>query len=501
MKMKAYLMFRDRDFDIDTPPAFGRELLNKDLELGILFNTMAQNDQVIMQAVQSSLFTGLATKSEIEYRQAILKDCIKNPDAVRKLYALTGETLEKQRKGWWWFSKNQYLSSLFPNAVNSLTMLSDMLRQTRDIADREITSFKSEGFVTLFSMLQRELDDAYLDEIKTHLNELKFRDGTLISARLGNYNQGIDYVLRKREKKGFWRRWRFAPSFTIAPRDDSGAADLGKRRDRAINEAANVLAQSAEHVVSFFNMLRNELAFYIGCLNLYDELQRIDTPVCFPVPVSENRRERTIIGLYDISLALNKNTPIVGSDLKMKDKSLYIITGANQGGKSTFLRSIGQSQLMMQCGMFVAAESFSSHITNGVFSHFKKEEDASLKSGKLDEELARMSNIADHLKAGSLMLFNESFSSTNEREGSEIGRQITNALLDSDIEVFSVSHLFDFSHSYYTRNLSYVAFLQAERRSDGYRTFRIIEGAPTQTGFGDDLYRKIFVEEESKDEK
>ena len=68
-----------------------------------------------------------------------------------------------------------------------------------------------------------------------------------------------------------------------------------------------------------------------------------------------------------------------------------MITGANQGGKSTFLRSVGVAQLMMQTGMFVAAQAFSADVRDHVFTHFKREEDAAMESGKLDEELARMS--------------------------------------------------------------------------------------------------------------
>ena len=81
-------------------------------------------------------------------------------------------------------------------------------------------------------------------------------------------------------------------------------------------------------------------------------------------------------------------------------KSLVMITGANQGGKSTFLRSIGLAQLMTQSGMFVGAESLQMNMCDAVFTHYKREEDRAMESGKLDEELARMSEIADHITPG-----------------------------------------------------------------------------------------------------
>ena len=88
---------------------------------------------------------------------------------------------------------------------------------------------------------------------------------------------------------------------------------------------------------------------------------------------------------------------VVGNDVTADHKDLVIITGANQGGKSTFLRSVGLAQLMMQCGLFVAAEAFCSTVCDGLFTHYKREEDAAMQSGKFDEELGRMSDIVDHL--------------------------------------------------------------------------------------------------------
>ncbi len=268
--------------------------------------------------------------------------------------------------------------------------------------------------------------------------------------------------------------------------------DLSKRRDRATNLVANALAQSAEHVLSFFILLRAELAFYVGCLNLYEQLDGKGEPVAFPAPSDFHDRRHSFQGLYDVSLALIAEERVTGNSLNLDGRDLIIVTGANQGGKSTFLRSAGQAQLMMQCGMFVAAEAFSANLCDGVFTHYKKEEDADMKSGKLDEELARMSDIVDCLRPDSLVLFNESFAATNEREGAEIGRQIVRALLAGKIKVFFVSHLYDFSHSFYEQKTENTAFLRAERQADGGRTFRITEGEPLKTSYGEDIYLKIF---------
>jgi DNA mismatch repair ATPase MutS len=115
-----------------------------------------------------------------------------------------------------------------------------------------------------------------------------------------------------------------------------------------------------------------------------------------------------------------------------------------------------------------------------------------MKSGKLDEELSRMSDIIDNIMSNSLVLFNESFAATNEREGSEIARQIVSALLEKRIEVFFVTHLYEFAHGFYDKGMENAIFLRAERQADGARTFKLIEGEPLQTSYGEDLYISIF---------
>ena len=197
-------------------------------------------------------------------------------------------------------------------------------------------------------------------------------------------------------------------------------------------------------------------------------------------------------GLYDICLSLSVSERVVPSDIAGEGKRLVMITGANRGGKSTFLRAVGQAQLMMQCGLFVSAAEFRANVCSGLFTHYKREEDTAMKSGKLDEELGRMRAVVRNVKAGGVVLFNESFASTNEREGSEIGRGIVHALIEKNIKVFFVTHLFDLAWGFWHERLPDALFLRAERLPDGGRTFRLMEGKPLSTSFGEDLFRRIF---------
>jgi DNA mismatch repair ATPase MutS len=154
---------------------------------------------------------------------------------------------------------------------------------------------------------------------------------------------------------------------------------------------------------------------------------------------------------------------------------------------------------MMQSGMFVTAKDFRASVSTGVFTHYKREEDTTMTSGKLDEELGRMIDIVDHLRPGGTVLFNESFAATNEREGSEIGRQIVHALQESGVRVILVTHLFDLANGLHDEHSDTAIFLRADRQGGGHSTFRITEGAPLPTSYGIDLYDAVGLDDDRLD--
>lgn len=497
MIMKAFLMYKDHNFELKRRLSAHEQTLIQDLELNTLFDAMARNDEFILDVSSKAVLYGINDVDTILYRQDILKDCLKNSSIVREIYNIAVETIASEKKHFLGlFSK--YPSYILNRSIEVLEIFVDSLKKLRAITDEHAGKFVSEGFTAFFMMLEKELSDEYIKNVREHLADLKLPYGTLISAELGKGNKGMNYVLRKQHVvKQNWVKRIFAAkpevyTFYISDRDEAGASALMELNDMGINLAANALAQSTDHILNFFNTLRIELAFYIGCLNLYEQLEQIGEPVSFPQPEVQNERRHSFKGLYDICLALTKKGKIVGNDLDADGKGLVIITGANQGGKSTFLRSIGLSQLMLQCGMFVPAESLCANTGAGLFTHYKREEDTSMSSGKLDEELKRMSDIADNIKPDSIILFNESFAATNEREGSEIARQIISALAEKRIKIFFVTHLYEFAHGFYQKKPEDAIFLRAERQTDGGRTFKIVEGEPLQTSFGEDLYKIVF---------
>ena len=497
-------MYRDRDFGFVEGQIPNGADLTQDLELNTLLLAMAQGDEFLRDVAGKAVLASLYEPEAILYRQEILIDCQEQPEIVREFYTISVEAIEREKKVWGW-SSDKYPESTLHRSVDVLKILVDSLKRLRHAVDEHGPRFRSEGFTRLFAMLAAELNDEYLRTVDDHLERLTFRRGTLISAELGEGNKGVNYILRKPLYKAqswmdwvqdWMAQWTSRDSagyyYEIQERDETGFRALSDLRNQGISRVATALAQSTDHILDFFRMLRLELGFYIGCLNLRDQLAWKREPLCFAEPLPANPPMLTTQGLYDLCLSLNMKDRVVGNDVAADHTTLVMITGANRGGKSTFLRSIGLAQLMMQCGMFVPAESFRANVCDGVFTHFKREEDASMRSGKLDEELKRMSGIVDQLRPYSMVLCNESFASTNEREGSEIARQIVRALTEREVKVFYVTHMFDLAEGFYGLKMDAALFLRAERLGDGRRTFKLVTAEPLPTSYGEDLYRLIF---------
>jgi hypothetical protein len=505
--MKVHLLWRDRDVDFTVVRSRryyqveGPELsptqqdLIRDLELDTLFDAMGGGDAVLREISRRVLVAPLRSPEEILYRQAILVDCLANRDTIKEMLACAIDAVDAE--GQIWGSLFNRPESILRRSIDALQIFVACLKRLRRVAERHAEQFSSEGFSVFFSMIKEELDDGYFALVDEHLDRLKFRGGVLMSARFGQGLKGVDYVLRTPEasKVSLKERIGMAPRteyhWDLPPRDEAGGRALSELSGRGVNLVANALAQSTDHIKSFLVMLWIELGFYAACSNLHDALSSRGQPVCLPEPVPWDPPRLSYSGIYEPCLALHSSEPVVDNDADGSGKTLVVITGANSGGKSTLLRAIGVAQLMTQAGMYVAGRSYQASVSAGLFSHFIREEDETMKSGKLDEELVRMKAVAGQLRPGCVVLFNESFAATNEREGSEIAADIVRALLDSGVRALFVTHQYTLARYFYEHRRDTTLFLRAERTEGGGRTYKLRPAEPLRTSFGKDLYQRI----------
>ena len=488
--MKTGLLFKDKPFRLRELNNFDKALID-DLELELIIKQAADQSKIIRNAFENVLLSSLTDKETILYRQEVLKDVIVNKVQVAKFYDLISVAIYN--------IKDKFRFGIIDNSPSSVVRTSvDMMKyafEQIEYARQYLVQFKevkSEGLKNFIEDMNKTYNPATIQKARLVLDGMDFENGYMMSAELDEIMTEKNYVFHRSTfiDKDSKKRWKKAQVIEFPTMTESLVNDTNKKLDLAFKSAAPVMGRVMNDIMDYLDCLRNELAFYVGCVNLYNSFQKYGMELCYPNISDSN--DFVYENLYDVALSIRNKKMAVGNNHNILNKKIMVITGANQGGKTTFLRSFGQAKLMLQAGIFVGAKSLKLGLTNGIYTHFDREEDTNMESGKLDDELKRLSLIVDNIKSGSTILLNESFQSTNEREGSTIGFEIIRALLDSNINVILVTHMYelaiDIKNSYEDASV----FMRAERNDDGSRTFRLSENETLRTSFAMDLYNKIF---------
>lgn len=489
--MKVRLLFPDRDADLTAALPDGTDDLIADLDLGPVLEMM-RPDRDLAELCPVVLFHPLTDADEIVRRQQILADALAEPDLVQTLFDLAGRALQSQRGLWMYGGRTA--DSLLVKARHGIEAFLPPLRELAGFAAARLVGVRSAGLSELGHRLVDTLDAGYLDDLTVLVRQLQFPDGVRTRVRVQPTGLlGRPELLPPRAVS--WWTHRFGRPgrvrFELPDRDEAGAQALDALRNDALYELALTVDRAHERLLAFFTQLRGEAGFYVGCLQLYRRLADAGVGVCWP-EVAASGEPWDVEGLSSLNIAVREGARPVPNDLvpQPSGSQLVVLTGANQGGKTTFLRSLGSAQLLAQAGMFVPAVRYRSSPAPGLHSHFRSAEQDAPGAGKLAEELDRMSRIVDRCRAGDLVLMNESFSSTDELQGTFIAADIIDALLAHGVRVVLVTHFHRLAVHYLDR--PGVTFLRAERLDDGTRSHRLLPGAPQPTSHALDIFQQAM---------
>ncbi len=195
--------------------------------------------------------------------------------------------------------------------------------------------------------------------------------------------------------------------------------------------------------------LKVEAEFYIKFSELVCRMERLGLKFSKPIIANSKRGNTKIECLFDLSLALQMiadgnselSTNIVCNDLNFGDDGeIFIVTGPNKGGKTTYIRSVGIAQVLFQAGCFVPALRAEMDIMDVVHTHFPEEETLGIDKGRLGEEAERISVIINNSTPKSLVLLNETFSSTRSIDGYFLGRDVIKILMKIKCKGIYVTH-------------------------------------------------------------
>jgi DNA mismatch repair ATPase MutS len=178
-----------------------------------------------------------------------------------------------------------------------------------------------------------------------------------------------------------------------------------------------------------------ELQFYLAYLDYIRPLRDAGLSFCYP-DVSASSKDVRADGTFDLALArklVRQGTPVVTNDFRLEGcERIAVVTGPNQGGKTTFARTFGQLHHLASVGCPVPGSAARLFLFDRLFTHFEREEDLAARTGKLEDDLIRIGGILRAATPDSIVILNETFASTTTRDAHFLGTKLLTKVMRLD---------------------------------------------------------------------
>jgi DNA mismatch repair protein MutS len=494
----------------------------RDLRLDDLISAFAAEPRYA-NFIRQTLTALTADPEVIAWRQAVLNDFLENAALVQTVEQLLprlaelrqGRTLLGQRQRPPLLETADRLAELdlfistaqqLHNALQKATLRAVALRTLRDqlarlIADPNFVALRDE-----LPMLQRPLQKLASLTIGVNLDaQLQPSAAVLLSINeqpFGEPRSFLSKLIGQRADPN--DESPIAPLHTLPEeRHYRLLSPLFQDLERIVSSVVQPVARSLSKYVRIsaapLTNLEQELAFYLSAVRLVQLLRERGIPLTQPQVMASEARLTRIEGLISLHLVLRQpQVAPVPNDVQLDDHGrIAILTGPNSGGKTTYLQAVGLAHVLFQAGLPIAARSAQLSPVDAIFTHFPMPE--TQQQGRLAEEAARLRHICLRATAHSLVLMNESLSSTVASEATYLAQDVLCGLRAIGVRAVYATHLLDLPdqipeiHAAVDGDsalFSLVAGVRLNADGEAQPTFQILRGMPHGRGYAREIARR-----------
>ncbi|MCB8986095.1 MAG: hypothetical protein H6659_19860 [Ardenticatenaceae bacterium] len=292
--------------------------------------------------------------------------------------------------------------------------------------------------------------------------------------------------------------------------------DLADVLDKVCQPITQALGQYVQINGRFLANLRADLLFYLAAYRLIKRLEAGGLPMTRPEIAPAADRVFTVRDNYNLNLALNYSLDkpqadlrqqVVANDVDMGDNGrIFLLTGPNQGGKTTYIQAVGLTQVLAQAGFYVPGTQACVSPVDAIFTHFPVEEKLERGTGRFGDEAQRFSEIFTQVTRHSLVLLNESLASTSAWESLYLAQDLLRILRRVGLRAIYATHMHELAANVDQLNSesegdSLLVSLVASRIDDGgqgaekglARSYKVLPGKPLGRSYATELAQRYGI--------
>jgi hypothetical protein len=475
--------------------SFGERHFVKDLSLEALLESVPFYSADTRKLAMDVLADKGSDMNTVCYRQDVFQDLVSSErmlDSVQRTVTLLNAMV---------YSLNHF------NDEPNLTRGIQLLRSYRDFINRlpDLSQAKSKALKEVESYLAsiRESDEftglcGFVDTVGS-LGGVVFRislDGDGRPAKM----TAMELVQKDPQDKSgilaFFERLLGRRKFEESLQNSSGPNEAGRVFRGFIDRQFVPIVMAYLDQIREVILLLEPLAFYAGFAEYFVDLKRQGIDVCRPKLLPVEERRMTAKNARNPLLVRDKHDGqrVVPNDIgHTANQNMFVITGPNNGGKTTYVRTVGLVQLMSQKGLFVAAESAEVSFVDGFYTHFVTPDDITKGEGRYRNELMRVKEIFEEATPYSLVILDEPCGGTSYEEGCRQSMVVLDAIHKLGPATYFTTHMHPVAEAVDQGRYPAARNLSVECRYDGKKikyTYKVNAGAASRS-YGEEIARDI----------